>query len=132
MAAKLEVAVHTAMSGEKALCLRYRFEPLHLPLSSPGRLMRNLYSVVQISALPVLDLRQDVPFGGSVTFQFVGHEHTGRLSAATEQLPKETLGRFRVAVLLHQDIQDYPVLIDGPPEIMDFAPDPDKQASGAG
>ena len=46
MAAKLEVAVHTAMSGEEALGLPYRFEPLHLPLSSPGRLMRNLYSVV--------------------------------------------------------------------------------------
>ena len=37
MAAELEVAVHTAMSGEEALGLPYRFEPLHLPFSSPCR-----------------------------------------------------------------------------------------------
>jgi hypothetical protein len=57
MAAELEVAVHTAMSGEEALSMPYRFEPLHLSVTSPGRLMRNLYPIVQITALPVFDLR---------------------------------------------------------------------------
>ena len=126
MATKLEVAVHTAMSGEKALCLPYRFEPLHLSFSSPGRLMRNLYSVVQIATLPVFDLRQDVRFGSRVAFQFIRDNHPRRCSSAAEQFSEKPLGRIRVTMVLHQNVPHYSVLIDSPPKIMDLSPDPEK------
>ena len=45
---------------------------------------------------------------------------------AAKQLPEETLGRIRVTVLLNQDVQNHPILINGSPEIMDLAPDPDE------
>jgi hypothetical protein len=39
-----------AMAGEEALRVAGRLEPLHVPLSPPGRLVRDLDFVVEISA----------------------------------------------------------------------------------
>jgi len=55
VATELEVAVDAAVDGEEALGVRRRLEPLHLPLSSPGELVRHLGAVVELAALPVLD-----------------------------------------------------------------------------
>src|SRR5215204_5013842 len=48
IAAEVEEVVDLIVSGEEALSLAGRLEPLHLPLSSPGRLMRVLRSVVEM------------------------------------------------------------------------------------
>jgi hypothetical protein len=40
------------------LCLLWRLEMLHLPLSSSRRLMRHFSAVIGVSALAVLDARQ--------------------------------------------------------------------------
>lgn len=84
MTAKLKVRMNATMSGWEALCLTCRFEPLDLPFSSSCRLVRNLRPVVQITALPVLDLGQDFPFGRRITLQLVRHNHPGRFGLAAE------------------------------------------------
>ena len=43
--AKMEKVIYLIAGGEKALRLTGRFEPLHLTLSSPGRLVQVLRSV---------------------------------------------------------------------------------------
>jgi hypothetical protein len=43
------------VSGKEALDLPRRFEPLHDPLSSPGRLMEIFGSIVEALVLPVFD-----------------------------------------------------------------------------
>ena len=48
IAAEVEEVVDPIVSGEKALGLSGGFEPLHLPLPSPRRLVRILGSVIQM------------------------------------------------------------------------------------
>ena len=76
MTAELEVVVDRRMSGEKLLGLPNGFEPPHVAFAPSGRLVRNFAAVVEIPALPMLDARQDLAFGGSIGAQFVGHDHT--------------------------------------------------------
>lgn len=64
-----EVATDEGASGQEALCLVHRLEPQHLPLSSPGRPMRVLRSVVQVAALAMLDVRQHFAFRHTVALQ---------------------------------------------------------------
>jgi hypothetical protein len=71
----MEVTVDERMSGEKVLRLFGRFEPLHLPFSSSRRPMRVLGPIVQILALPVLNVGKQVAPGDAVAAQFVGHDH---------------------------------------------------------
>jgi len=71
IAAELEVVVDAALGVGEALRVTGRLEPLHLPLSSPGRLLRHLGAVVQITALPVLDPGQDLALGGGVAAHLV-------------------------------------------------------------
>ena len=103
-----------------------RLEPLHLSLSSPCWLVRNLRPVVEMAALTMLNLGQDLSFGGRIALQLVCYNHPGQFGSAAEQLPEEAFGRLRVALLLHQDVENYPVLINGSPAIMDLASDPDE------
>jgi hypothetical protein len=62
------------MSGEEALRLFGRFEPLHLPLPSPGRSMRILGPIVQVSALSVLDAGKQLAPGHTIAPQLVGRD----------------------------------------------------------
>ena len=71
VAAELEEVVDLAMAGEEPLGVARRLEPLHLPFSSPRRLVRNLGPVVQIAALPMLDPGQDLPLGRAIALEFI-------------------------------------------------------------
>jgi hypothetical protein len=56
MTTELEVVVELAMAGKELLRVAGRLEPLHVPLSPPCRLVRDLDFVVEIAALPMLHL----------------------------------------------------------------------------
>ena len=58
--AELEMIVGAGVGGQEALDVVGRLEPLHLPLPSARRLVRDLDLVVQVFALPVLDMGQDL------------------------------------------------------------------------
>jgi hypothetical protein len=73
MSAGTEVAVNEGVSGEEVLGLPRQFEPL-LTLSSSRWSMRVLGSIIQISALSVLDVRKQLTLSDAIASQLVGHD----------------------------------------------------------
>jgi len=57
-----------------------------------------LSPVVQIAALPVNNIGEHDPFGGTVTPKFVGDNDAGFAPSTAKQLPKEALRRKPVSV----------------------------------
>jgi hypothetical protein len=86
-----------------------------------GRVVRDLAAVVEIPALPMVDARQDLAFGSAMGPEFIGHDDFGHVALTLQQLAKETLGRRLVVAALHQHTEHVAVLINGSPEIMQFA-----------
>ena len=74
----------------------------------------------------MFDARQDLAFGGAIGSEFIGHDDPGHIAQALQQLAKEALGRLRVTAALHQHIEHVAMLINGPPEIVQFASDADE------
>ena len=70
------MAVDNAVSRQEALGLPRRLEPLHLPLASTRRPVGVIGAVVEVAALPVLDLGHDVAMRHPVAAQAVGDEAT--------------------------------------------------------
>jgi len=127
MTAELEVVVDPGVGGKKLLRMANRFEPSHVAFPSSRGLVRHLTAVVEIPALPMLDALQDLAFRGPVGSKFIRHDHPRYITQALQQLAKEALGRILVAAALDQHIEHVPVLIDGPPEIVEFAADANEQ-----
>jgi hypothetical protein len=99
---------------------------LHLSLSSSCRLVRHLGAIVEISALTVLEARQDHALRGSVAFELVRHDDARNVSQALQQLAEEPPGRGGAAPALDQNVEDIPVPVDRAPKIMLLAADPDE------
>jgi hypothetical protein len=94
--------------------------------SSSGGLVRDLATIVEIPALPMFNTRQDFTLGGTIRSKFIRHDHSGHVAQTFKQLAKEALGRLRVAATLDQHIKHVAMLISGPPELVQFATDPDE------
>ncbi len=77
--------------------------------------MRILSAIIQILALTMFHTRKSFPLRGAVTRQFIGDEDARHVGTAFQELAEELEGCAFVATALHEDIQDVPVLIDGPP-----------------
>ena len=72
IATEMEEVVDLIMGGEEALRLAGRLEPLHLPFSPSGRLMRILGPIVEALVPAVLDTRHHLALGSAVARQLVG------------------------------------------------------------
>ena len=118
VAAELEEVVNLAVTEEEPLGMPRRLEPLHLSFSSSRRLVRDLGLVVEVTALSMFDPGQDLPLGGGVALEFIGHDHTGNVLQALQQLLEEPLGRLRVAPALDQDVEHGAMLVDRPPQVV--------------
>src|SRR6516162_5405161 len=95
--------------------------------------MRYLSAIVEVSALAMLDARQDLALGGGVALELVCHDHPRNVPQALQQLAKEPLGCGRAASALEQDVEGISVLVDRTPKIVLFAADADEHlASRAG
>ena len=103
-----------------------RIEPLHLSFASSRRLVRHFSTVVEISALPMLDAGQDRPLGGTIASQPVGYDDPRNILQPTQQLPEEALRRLGVASALDKDVEYMAVLVDGTPEVVRFTADADE------
>ena len=77
IATEVKEVVDLIVGREETLCLPGRLEPLHLPFSSSGRLVRVLRPVVQTLVLPVLNTGHDFPLCGPIAAQLVGNQETG-------------------------------------------------------
>jgi hypothetical protein len=114
------------VSGEEVLGLLGRFEPLHLPLSSSCWPMRVLGSIIQISALSVLDAGEQLTLSNAVAPQLVRHDHPRHIPQTLQQLSEKALCGVGIAPCLHEDVEHNTILIDGTPEIVLHALDPDE------
>src|SRR5829696_2484521 len=104
-----------------------------MALPPSGGVVRDLAAVVEIPALPMVNARQDLAFGGTIGSEFIGHDHSGHVAQALPQLAEKAVGRPRVAAALDQHIKHIPMLIDRSPEIHAAALDGDHHlASRAG
>jgi hypothetical protein len=87
--ARIEMAINKSVSGEKVLSLPWRFESLRSPFSTSCWTTRVLGSVVQISALPMLNLGKELPARHTAASQFVGHDYARYILKAFQQPSKE-------------------------------------------
>jgi hypothetical protein len=126
MASWSKVAVDEGVSREEPLSLPRRFEALHLPFAAPGRAMRILGAIVQVVALPVLDIRQKLALGHAVALQLVGDENARYVLQLLQETLEEALRCPGAAAGLYQNVKHGAVLIDGAPEIMLFPVDPNE------
>ena len=70
--------------------------------------MRDLAAVVEIPALPMLNTRQDLAFGGTIGSKFVSHDGSGHVAQTLQQLAEEALRCLLVAMTLNQYIEHVP------------------------
>ena len=102
------------------------FKPPHALLLLAGRLMRILGAVVQVSMLPMFHPGQELMHGRPVAFQFVRDDHPRHIGQPFQELAEESLRCLLVATALDENIQDIAILVDGPPQVVAFAMDGQK------
>jgi hypothetical protein len=73
--------------------------------------VRYLSAIVEVSALAVLDARQDLAASDGVALELVCHDHPRNISQALQGLAEEPLGRGCVAPALDQNVEDISVLV---------------------
>ncbi len=67
--------------------------------------------------------RQDLTFRGTIGPEFISHDHSGHVAQSLQQLAKEALGCLGVPAALDEHIEHVPMLINGLPEVVQFASD---------
>jgi len=123
MALKVEGVVNGGMHAQEALSGSSRFEPLHLALSSPYRLMRVLRPIVLPKPLFVRTRQSQAPERRSVGAQLVRHQQFRCKPLLSEKLAYQTQPRPAVATALHQHVENLAFVVDGTPEIHPLAGD---------
>ena len=98
VSAWMEVSVDKCVCGEEILCLLGRLEALHLSFSPPCRSVRVLGMIVEVAALSVLDLGQQVALRHPTASQLVGDDHSRHILQTLQQTLEEPLGGFRITL----------------------------------
>jgi hypothetical protein len=88
--------------------------------------MRVLSPIIQISALSVLDAREELTLSDAIASQLVSHNHPRHILQPPQQASKEALRCLGIAPGLNEDVEHNAILIDGAPEIVLHALDPNK------
>jgi hypothetical protein len=121
----MEMTVDECMRGEKVVGLLRRFESLHLALAAACRAMQVFRAIVQISALSVFSVWEQLALSHAVASKLIGHDHARHMKAF-QQPSKETLRCFGIPPWLNEDVEHNALLIHGPPQIVLHSLDPDK------
>jgi hypothetical protein len=88
--------------------------------------MRDFGPVIRIDLIEVLDSRHHRPMSGIIALQFVGHEPSWFTTLAFEETAKEAFRRCFVASALDKNIYSVAVLVFGPPLMLAFPLNGDK------
>ena len=88
--------------------------------------MGKLGSIVRVLIRVMDPVRHYLAMRGSVASEFVGDEPPRRSALLLEKPTKEAGRGCLVPPFLDQDIQDLPILINGPKQIMLLSVDPNK------
>ena len=121
MALKVEGVVKGGMHAEEALSGSSRFEPLHLALASPYRLMRVLRPVVL--SKPLTRAESSVVSAGMRRHRSAVCRVTSNFGAKPCFLRSLRISRS-IPAALHQHVENVAFVIDNTPEIHPLAGDP--------
>jgi hypothetical protein len=94
--------------------------------SSSRRPVRILGAVVEIPAFPVLNLGKQVTVRHGIAFKFVSDHHSRHVLQALQQPLEEALRSAGVGSWLNENVEHHTILIDGTPQVMLDALDPDE------
>jgi hypothetical protein len=83
--------------------------------------MRVLRPVVQVAALTMLDLRQQLALCHPIPLQFVSNPDARFILHTCQETLEEALRSRSVPATLHQDVQHDDILVDSTPKIAPFA-----------
>jgi len=101
MALGSEVGGHDALHLEKALRMLGRLEALHTALALSGRLMRVFGTIVEVSVLPVSNMRHHYSLGRAVASKLVRNHDAGPPTTGAQQLTKEAYRGDSITPGLH-------------------------------
>ena len=118
VAADSKEILHGAVHREKPLRVGRRFEPAHLTLPLPGRLVGNFRPVVRVPVRAVNHGRHHGAAGGWGAEQLVGDQSPRDTALSFQQLAEEPDGRPPMASGLDQDVDHVAVLVHGTPQIL--------------
>ena len=88
--------------------------------------MRVLGSIVEVSALSVFNTGKRLTPSDAIAPQLVGHDQSRHILQTLQKPPEEALYGLGIASGLNEDVEYDPSLIDGAPEIVLHALDPDE------
>jgi hypothetical protein len=100
-----------------------RLEPPHGAFALAGGLVGVFRTVVQVSVLSVLYVREYVPLRSPIAFELIRDDDSWDVGQPLEELAEELLCSVLVAPPLHQDVEDVAILIHGAPEVVAFTVD---------
>src|SRR5436190_20193605 len=124
MALKVEGVVDGGMHAQETLSGSSRFEPLHLALSSPHRLMRILGAIVLPEPLLMRAGQLQLPERRPIGAQFVSYQQFRHKPLLSEKLAHQPQRRPAVAPALDQHVEDLALVVDGTPKVHPLAGDP--------
>ena len=117
---------HRAVNRQESLRLTHRLETAHRTFALPRRLMGKLGSIVRVLTRVMERVRHHLAMRGSVASEFVGDKAPRRSALLLEKPAKEPGRGCLVPPFLEQDIQDLPILINGPKQVTLLSVDPNK------
>ena len=74
----------------------------------------------------MFDTRKKTALSDAVALELVGHDHPRRILQALQQPSEEALGGIGISPILDKDVEHNALLVDGTPEIVLNALDPDE------
>jgi hypothetical protein len=88
--------------------------------------MRVLSPIIQVAALPMLNLGKQLALSDAVAAQLVGHDDAWLILQTRQQSLEKALCGFGVTARLNQDVEHDPILVDGAPKVVLNTLDPDE------
>ena len=118
VAADTKEILDGAVHREKPLRVGRRFEPAHLTLPLPGRLVRDFGPVVRVPVRAVDHGRHHGAAGRGVAAEFVGDQSPRDTALSFQQLAEEPGGGPLIAPRLYKDVDHVSVLVHGTPQVL--------------
>ena len=118
VAADTKEILNRSVHREKPLHVGSGFEPAHLALPLPGRLVGDFCPIVRVLVRAVDHGWHHGAASRWVTAQLVGDQSSRDTTLPFQQLPEESDGRPPIAPRLDEDVDDVAVLVHGPPQIL--------------
>ena len=110
--------IDRSVDGKKPLYMSQRFEAAHVSFALTGGLVGHFGTIVGVLGRAVLDRGEGGPVGRSIAAEFISDQSIGDVPQPLQQLAKKALSRICIAAFLHENIQDLPILVYGPPQII--------------